>query len=422
MPSQSLNIQFPAAGVVRRVAHSAIPAEGPMPAPWAVNVRLEDSLTKRLRGGSFAGIEPPDIPNARPRFLVADNGDNITDGDGNLFIVESERSVAASGGRVWAVPGVSAPDSHPAEVVYRGRLIRVENNAILASRQGDYSDWDYGAFFEDPGRAFAIQLSEAGEIGTEPTALIPHKDAFLLAATGDSLWVIQGDPTAEGAMRNVARGVGVIASRAWCKDHLDRVFFLSSRGLYTVSASGEGLQPISENAIPEELTGVEDADTVLTYNHADRGVYIRIPSADVSWFFDTERQQLWPYTTDRTESHVLIGPMKLGEINRNGVIVATQGMMASGSADVTWRIVTGETAEEAASNGKAAIESALGLPGAAASFVGHVKYSGVWKPGRSVTSHPRVRAMWACLWLHSAGEWAFERVTMQVASVGAWRG
>lgn len=411
-----INLQFPSLGVVRRIAHSLVPGDGATPTPWAVNVRLEDSLTKRLRGGSFTGLEVEDVPNNVPRYMEDSNGDILTD-EGNLIFADEEESVTSSGGRVWAVAGANAPESHPAQAIYRGRMIRPDGAIIFASRQGDYADWDYGADTEDQARAFAIQLSEAGEIGGDVVALVPHKDAFLLAATSNSLWVVSGDPTAGGSMRNVSRGVGMVSARAWCKDHMDRVYFLSSHGLYTVGADGQGLQAVSENSIPVELTGVDNEDTVLAYNHPDRGVYIHLPGDAVSFFYDTERQGFWPFAPESSESHVLFGPIKLGSIDQTGVISVIHGMIAAGSASVNWRIITGETAEAAADNGKAAITASL----AASSFSSYVKYSGTWTAGRSLTVRPRVRGMWACIWLHSAGQWAFERMTMQIAAAGAWR-
>lgn len=417
MPSQPINIEFPAAGVVRRVANATIPANGPAPTPWAVNVRLEDTLTKRLRGGSFTGLELVDIPNDSPRIIRDENGDAITDDDGNALFADEEESIVGGGDRLLVVAGPDAPAAHPAEAVYRGRLLRPDGAIIYASRQGNYADWNYGADLSDQQRAFAIQLSEAGETGSDVVALVPHKDSHLLAATSDSLWVVAGDPAADGAMRNISRGVGMVAARAWCKDHMNRVYFLSSHGLYTVGTDGQGLQAISENAIPVELTGVENTDTVLSYNHADRGVYIHLPGDSLSFFYDTERQGFWPFTTDRLESHVLLGPVKLGSLDQIGVISAIHGMMAAGSETVNWRIVTGETAEEAADNGKAAITAALASSG----FSSYVEYSGTWTAGRSVTARPRVRGMWACIWLHSAGDWAYERITMQIATAGAWR-
>ena len=57
MPRKLMDLQFPAAGVVRWLGlRDSTGGRGPFPSPWAVNVRLEDSLTNRLRGGSFTGI------------------------------------------------------------------------------------------------------------------------------------------------------------------------------------------------------------------------------------------------------------------------------------------------------------------------------------------------------------------------------
>jgi len=197
--------------------------------------------------------------------------------------------VVHSGGYLVADPGDDAPGtSSNADCIFRDRFIRPVSQAIYASRQGDYTDWDLSSDLSDVGRPFVIQLSEAGEIGGNVIALIPHKDGHLLAATSNSLWVVQGDPTADGGLRNISRDVGAVGARAWCRDHLDRYYLLSAHGLYTVSADGSSLQALSEDVIPEELTGVTDEDTVLEYDHVTRCVRIYIPTADVNWLFETE--------------------------------------------------------------------------------------------------------------------------------------
>jgi hypothetical protein len=185
--------------------------------------------------------------------------------------------------------------------------------------------------------------------------------------------------------------------------------------LYSVSAAGERLEALSEDAIPEELTSVSEA--AMEYSHADRGVYVHVTGADVSWFYDTERKQFWPFDTSTTDSHVLIGPIRLAGPDAFGMIQAIHGEMASGSADVNLRIVPGDTAEESAANGKAAITAHL----ASEDYGDYVDFSRTWKAGRSTTNRPRVRAMWVCLWLHSEGDWAYENITMQVLPFGAWR-
>ena len=115
MPRKTMNIQFPALGVVRRGGlRAATDRRGPYPAAWATNVRLEDSLTNRLRGGSFTAI--------------------------------------AAGAR-------------PTEIIYRDRLLTFDDNAISASRQGDHTDFDSSKDISDTMRATVFQLSEAGEVG-----------------------------------------------------------------------------------------------------------------------------------------------------------------------------------------------------------------------------------------------------------------
>lgn len=364
MASKILDIQFPSRGVVRRIGlrHQS-DARGPYPSPWSTNVRLEDSLTNRLRGGSFV----------------------------------AQAAVAKS-----------AP-------VYRDRAITFSDNAITASRQGDSSDTALSTDVSDTQRPILFQLAEAADVGGNVVAVIPHKDAYLLCFTAGETWVLSGDP-ATGQLRRVSDQCGIVGASAWCVAH-DTVYFLSSHGLYSVGADGGGLTPISDDAIPEELSGVTDATTVLDYNHADEGVYIHIPDADVSWFYDTSRKNFWPFDRTTTDSHVLCGPFRVGRLNQHGRVLNIQGTIAAGSADVNWRIVPGTTAEEAAANGKLAIEAAI----ASASYASYVHSEGVWTAGRSHMSYPRTRAVFCCLWLSSESAWAFEAASLDVVLSGKWR-
>ena len=364
--AKTMELRFPGAGVARRLG---LESEGSLrrevyPTPWAVNVRLEDALSSRLRGGS------------------------------------------------WTPISAGARDS---TTVYRDRLLQLDGAVIEVSRQGNQADFALSSSPRDLQRPTVLQLSEAGETGSDVVSLIPHKDKFLLASTADELWVLQGDPLT-GGPRNVSREVGTIDADAWCKNH-DLVYLLSSHGLYSVAADGSGLEPVSEDKVPEELTGVVDSSCTLTYNHADRGVYIHLPGADVSWFYDVARDQFWPFDGDASTSHVLIGPLRLAGPNRFGLIHTLHGVMAAGSATVTWRIVTGDTAEAAAVNGKAAVAAHL----ADESYAAYVEASGTWEPGRSLTSRPRVRAMWACIWLSASSAWAYESMVLESLDAGPWR-
>lgn len=361
--SKILELSFPAAGVERRLGfRDSLNAKDSFPAPWAMNVRLQDSLADRLRGGSFTGISAGD---------------------------------------------------RPSSIVYRDRTLTFSDNAITASRVGDSTDITMDADISDLQRPTVFQLSHGGAEGGVVKALVPHEDQFLLCFTADETWVQQGDPLG-GPRRQVSDEVGIIGADAWCIVG-NTVYFLSSLGLYSVGVDGGGLEALSEDAIPEDLTGISDTACTLTYQHSDRGVYIH--HTGTNWFYDVSRKQFWPFDTSKTDSHVILGPIKLGRRCSYGRVDAIYGMVATGSDDIDWHIIPGETAEEAAANAKAVVVSALGGGGQS----GYVRGNGTWSAGRSHSAYPRTRAMWACLWLSSTGTWAYEGVTLKIMPTGYWR-
>ena len=354
--------------------------------PWSLNVRTQDFLG-RLRGGSWA---PP--------------------------AATTTTGVVHSGGYVVASPGGSAPGaSSNADCLYRDRFVRPVSQAIWASRQGTYTDWSMSADLSDVGRPFVIQLSEAGELGGNVTALIPHKDAYLLAATSGSLWVVQGDPTADGQMRNISRDVGIVGPRAWCRDHLDRYYFMSSHGLYTVGADGSSLTALSEDVIPEQLTGVADATTVLEYDHATLGVRIYIPSASVNWLFETDQQAFWPFKVG-VGSYVAMGPVRMNNGDTYGRLLRLHGITAAGSSDVAWRVLVADTAEQVSVNAKAAIEALV-----ASGSPSNIHSSGTWTAGVNHRNYPRARGLFMILLLSSAGTWGWEGAVCFMEPSGMWR-
>jgi hypothetical protein len=275
-----------------------------------------------------------------------------------------------------------------------------------------------------------IQLSEAGELGGSIVAIIPHKDAYMLAATVSSLWVVRGDPTADGSLQNISRDVGIVGPRAWCRDHLDRYYFLSSHGLYTVSASGDGVQGLSDGIIPEQLSGVTDVNTVLEYDHATRSVRIYIPSAEVSWLFEADTQTFWPFNVDYDGSLVAIGPLQMNDKETYGRLLRVHGITASGSADVKWNVLVADSAEQVSINAKSAIEfviaSGLGPIAAEGALEdlredGIIQSRGTWTAGVNHRSYPRARGLFMILLLYSSGAWAWEGAVCFMEPSGKWR-
>tara|TARA_Y100000593_G_scaffold80998_1_gene151347 strand:- start:591 stop:2153 length:1563 start_codon:yes stop_codon:yes gene_type:complete len=360
------------------------------------------------------------------------------------------RNVVASGGTI--------PTNCTFGAVYRDRLcVSGADNAIYMSAQGDYADWNYGAHFENSGRAIVLQLSLSSDVGAAPTALMAHKDAYLLAASKRTLWVIHGDPGADGVLRRVSENVGVISSRAWCR--IDDAFcFLAEDGIYSVNGDGSSLTPLSKTDVPDELRDVNTATTTVTmgYEHDKRAVHVFLRTSsgsDTHWVYEMAAQSWWPVRLpdahsplatcqhqgemllagsdgyirkiggsddDGTsiESHVAIGPLRLGTPNHFGRMKNLHASLAAGGGTVQWRIVTGSTAEEAADNAKLAIEAFQ----AGASYANYVKASGAWTAGRANMAYPRVRAVWACLWLQSTATWGYEGVVATAVRSGRWKG
>lgn len=384
-------------------------------APYSMNVRMED-FTGRLRGGSWSPSGSAVVPATQSNYFVDGSGNPVTDDDGNPIVFSEGASIVHSGGVQYVDVGSNAPATSPAQCVYRDRVVCPSGKAIYASRVGNYTDWSLSADVSDVMRPFLMQLSEAGEIGGDVVALIPHKDAYMLAFTASSCWVIQGDPVDGGAMRNISRDVGIVGPKAWCRDHLDRYYFLSSHGLYIIGASGDGLQAVSEDVIPEELTGVSDDDTVLEYDHETRGVYIHIPG-EVSWLFDTERQGFWPFKVGYSGSHVAIGPFLMGDGNTFGRLIQLHGISASGSVNVIWRVLVADTAEQVSINAKAAIEALMD-----AEEPENIHSMGVWLAGVNHRSYPRARGKYMILLLSAlSGDWAWEGASAVISTSGAWR-
>ena len=364
MPRNPMKLEFPAAGVVRRAGlRIATGGRGPFPAPWAYNARLEDSIANRLRGGSFTG---------------------------------------------------TAASARPSEILYRDRVLTFSGQAITATRVGDSTDTTLSADVSDQMRPALFQLSLAGEQGDDVVALVPHKDHYLLGFTATETWIQQGDPLS-GPRRRVSDQVGIIGPDAWCVAH-DTVYFLSSRGLYSVAADGSGLKALSEDVIPEHLIAVDDDACALDYDHATGGVSIHLTVAP-SWFYDTKRGGFWPFDTDETDSHVLLGPIRLGGPDSYGRVLNIQGTVAAGSGTVTWALVTGTSEEAAAANGKLAIEAAV----AGTDYSAYVAATGEWTAGRNHISYPRVRAVAVVLWLSASADWAYEAVSMTTILSGKWR-
>lgn len=439
-------------------------------------VVLGGSTLYKVDGGTASNPIPYASDDGSSNQITNAGGDNLVFGTGSApaagFIVTGRQfayAVTTSGitrlnpktGQIDAVEASAGtiPTNCTFGAMYRDRLcMSGQDNAIYMSRMGDYTDWAFGANAGDQGRPLAFQLALAADVGPLPTAMIPHKDTHLLVGTENSLWVVSGDPAADGTLRRISENVGILSKKAWCKIE-DTVCFLSNDGVYRVQTDGSGLTAMSDKAVPAELLNVNPSTTTITmgYEHDRMAVHVFLRTSggsDNHWVYELESEAWWPVRfadddhsplatcqhdgqlllagsdgyvryvggndDDGTSiaSHVAIGPVRIGQSNHFGRILNLHGIVAAGSGSVTWRLVTGNTAEEAADNVKLAIEAFQ----AGNSYASYVHSSGTWTAGRAVMSYPRARAVWMCLWLQSTARWAFEGAVMETVQSGKWRG
>lgn len=387
--------------------------------------------------------------------------------EGRLYLADSVlRVYNPVTGVVVAVVASSGtvPTGQPLVCNYRGRLVLGGANHLwYASRQGDASDWHFGADMDDRGRAVAGQVALAGHLGDVPTAMVPVQDKALVFACANSLWSLRGDPT-DGAMAQISDELGVIAPGAWAVAPDGMMAFLSNDGVYMWGAGSSGA-PVrfSEERVPGELREVSATTNTISmaYDPRGRGFHLFItPSAGAGthWWLDVKRKAAWPvvmqadhqptavarvegtgladvvlgcsdgylrkFDPDATdddgtsiESHVLIGPIRIaGADVRDSRLDEIHGIMADLDGSVTWRVVLEDSAEAAVDAAVAGVTAAL-----AGSTPAGVAGSGTWSNGRNRVARPRARGMWVVVWISSTTQWAYEAVAMVSRQLGRTR-
>jgi hypothetical protein len=259
-------------------------------------------------------------------------------------------------------------------------------------------------------------------------------------------------------MTCVSRDTGITGKTAWVRTRFGIVFF-GQNDMWRINPDGSGLENLSKSKIPDELKSMDSEPGTVTmgWNQDEDGVYLFLtPTSDPGeyWYFDFEDHGWWPmrfqtahqpfaatqvdnemviassdgtlrcfdtYTDDTQaiQSHVLIGPFRMGQTGSYGRMLSIHGALDSESGNVNWRLFSGETPEEVAEVAKRAIM--LFDLGDTTGAVAQVKASGVFVGGRSHKVYPRTRGLWGILWLESDDVWAYEGITLELGQSGRWR-
>jgi hypothetical protein len=229
--------------------------------------------------------------------------------------------------------------------------------------------------------------------------------------------------------------------------------------LYSISpGSGAYPQPISRDALPEELIDIDTSENtvIMCYDGHHGGVHLNVTPVDGStgthWWIQLSGQSgnsekgYWPvvlsdlhqptsmlsYAADPSsenrvflgctdgyireyddetvtddgvafDSFVFVGPIRMGgDDYKQGMIAEILGTTAENSDDVAWSIYAAKGCEEVCNES-------------------YPKCSGSWQGGRSRNSHPRVSGGAMMLKVSSGGRWALERVTADIRPRGKQR-
>jgi len=352
---------------------------------------------------------------------------------------------------IWTATGTTkVPFGCPLICTYRDRIVMAgapeAPHVWHMCQQGDPLDWDYTD--GSAGTPISATNSDAGQLGSPITALIPHSDDYLIMASLNSLWIMRGDPTFGGTIDNLSNSVGIIGKLAWCRGPAAELIFLSRDGLYILHPGASTYpESLSRDRLPDELRGLssETHDIQLLYDPTHRGVNIFLvgkeESSNKHWWYDWDTKGFWPsshatghdptasyaYVADTSgasaillgcrdgyiryidrsspgddgaaiNSYVVYGPMKLGiDEERVGILTALSASLDNDSADVDWAVQVGDTAEEAL---------------AATAFA-----NGTWSAGRNNKQLIRARGAlyylrltarnnepWAIEWIHTERE------------------
>jgi len=270
-------------------------------------------------------------------------------------------------------------------------------NAWFASKQGDYTDWDYTD--ETSQRAIYGPTSEQGVPGPPLTAFAATSDDYLIISCATQCHRMRGDPAYGGSMDVLSETIGTVDSHAWAHGPSGEYVFLSRDGLYAIGAGGNTFPiPLSREVLPREFRNldIEIMEATMGYDIQGRGIHVFLTPEDsndrIHWWFDWEGKTFWPLTLQSSHeptsvcvvqstsieasgvilgskdgklrmfndlaandcgtafsAWVLLGPIALNNDGELGNIITIDAVMGSESGNVSWALLVADTFQEVAS-------------------------------------------------------------------------
>jgi hypothetical protein len=256
-----------------------------------------DSGTLALANGQGPLSVPPISTMITPSITTLNGIVYIADGN----IVWTFNPVSNVFGPLVATVG-EAPQNCTIAITWRGRLVlsgcRSDPQNFFMSRISVPTDFNYAAI--DPAAAFAGNSSQAGLIGEPVTALMTFTDDIMLVGSTHNMWAIKGDPAAGGSIDLVSSSIGVLGQNAWCRSPQGIIYFLGTRGLFSIQAGGipQNLTATTYDAYFQAIDSSANFMT-LVFDHVHTGLYVFVTPTNDSTnpthlWYDLRNGGLWP--------------------------------------------------------------------------------------------------------------------------------
>lgn len=164
--------------------------------------------------------------------------------------------------------------------VFNGRLVCFgiydRPHDLAFSAVGEPADFDYFPPVPKATTAVKLQLARAGQAADRINAFAPWKEDLAIIGGDHSLWVLNGDPFADGRLDLISDEIGMAWGRPWCKSPDGVLFFVGSRGsLFAMLPTG-GLKRLSRDRIERTLQGIDFSTYYarLAWDYQAEGVHV----------------------------------------------------------------------------------------------------------------------------------------------------
>lgn len=291
-------------------AGSRIPVKGDLLTGSSSNAQMVVDFVTAATGAAY--IYGQRVTSAT--FTSSDN--NTTSADSEVDIDLNANEVAGPHWYNWTVFAAltatygSLPDFASLICLYRGRVVLSGNKEYpyqwYMSRQNHPFDFNYAS--NDAQTAVAGNNADAGELGDIITALIPHKDDYLVFGCGSQIWFMAGDPAAGGSLNELDLTTGIYGAQSWCFDNAGNLYFWGTNGIYRTAIPGtpENISRVHlPNLVKDEAVDSSTHRITMAYDPRRSGILITITkfsdNSHSNYFFDLATQGFFPESSATTD-------------------------------------------------------------------------------------------------------------------------